>query len=135
MIYFSRTMNRLATLMNDKTAAARYAAAQVFSIIFVLFFLFCFFIFIFFFFSQIFNFLNDKFFQRAYSDTLHAHHWDASRGIFADANAHNETFRSPHVGYVSLFPLLLRVLAPEHPNTEAALKGYAKVLADPNQLW
>lgn len=67
--------------------------------------------------------------QAAFTKTLHERHWDESRQLYADANV-NGTF-SPHVGYVSLFPLILGIADADSPR----LGGIARALADPAQLW
>jgi mannosyl-oligosaccharide glucosidase len=67
--------------------------------------------------------------QAAYTTTLHTRHWNEATQLYADANT-DGTF-SPHVGYVSLFPLILGVIEPDSPR----LGGIARALADPTQLW
>ncbi len=67
--------------------------------------------------------------QAAFTKTLHERHWDESRQLYSDANV-DGTF-SPHVGYVSLFPLILGIADAKSPR----LDGIARVLADPAQLW
>jgi mannosyl-oligosaccharide glucosidase len=94
MIFFSRTMSRLATLLGESARSTHFAAEQA-----------------------------------AYTTTLHTRHWNEATQLYADANT-NGTF-SPHVGYVSLFPLILGVIEPDSPR----LGGIARALADPTQLW
>jgi mannosyl-oligosaccharide glucosidase len=67
--------------------------------------------------------------QAAFTKTLHERHWDEARQLYADAHV-NGTF-SPHVGYVSLFPVVLGILEPNSPR----LAGILAALADPKQLW
>jgi mannosyl-oligosaccharide glucosidase len=94
MIFFSRTMTRLATLLDLPQRATHFAAEQA-----------------------------------AYTTTLHTRHWNDATQLYADANT-DGTF-SPHVGYVSLFPVILGVIEPDSPR----LAGITRALVDPAQLW
>ncbi len=61
-------------------------------------------------------------------------HWNAKRRRYQDYSFHPNTSRkefTDHFGYVSLFPLLLRLIDPASPKLEAVLQQ----LSDPRELW
>lgn len=70
---------------------------------------------------------------RAIAANVRDLHWSEQHGLFCDASvdAHGESFHVCHAGYVSLFPLLLRLL----PADSAQLGAVIKLLTDPRELW
>ncbi|RYP63256.1 hypothetical protein DL769_007019 [Monosporascus sp. CRB-8-3] len=64
---------------------------------------------------------------------LDALHWDPAEAAYCDTtvDAVGEFQRVCHLGYLSLFPLLLGLMEPNHPNLSAVLD----LLADPARLW
>lgn len=60
-------------------------------------------------------------------------HWDEDAKVFCDAtiDAYEENVHVCHKGYISIFPFLVGLLAPNSPRLGAILD----VIADPEQLW
>ena len=60
-------------------------------------------------------------------------HWNGKQNIYADIQDVSKTplIYSPHIGYVSLFPLLLGLIPKDSPR----LLNYLEVLNDPKVLW
>ncbi|KAK3938728.1 mannosyl-oligosaccharide glucosidase [Diplogelasinospora grovesii] len=60
-------------------------------------------------------------------------HWDDTGKAYCDATVNKDGAyeRLCHIGYVSLMPLFLGLMSPDHPNLPALLKH----LSDPEELW
>lgn len=75
-------------------------------------------------------------YQRHHADivaNLDDLHWSEENKMYCDASVdeHDQSYHVCHAGYVSLFPFMLELLAPDSPH----LADVLDLLADPEQLW
>jgi len=64
-------------------------------------------------------------------DRLDSVHWNEVSKMYNDVDLSEEKTYVDHVGYISLFPILLGVVPKDSPKLEALLRA----IKDPNQLW
>eukprot|EP00475_Leptophrys_vorax_P036978 TRINITY_DN6321_c0_g1_i2.p1 TRINITY_DN6321_c0_g1~~TRINITY_DN6321_c0_g1_i2.p1 ORF type:complete len:782 (+),score=207.86 TRINITY_DN6321_c0_g1_i2:375-2720(+) len=67
-------------------------------------------------------------------ESLEENYWDSSKQMFADFAVHPNTsalHKFPHLGYVSLLPLALKLIPVDSPKLNAVLDA----LEDPDKVW